>query len=374
MNDLGPIRQAVRTTAFDEALAAHLGINPTDLRCLELAVAEPGVTPGRLAELSSLTTGAVTGVLDRLEKAGLVERRPDPADRRSVTVRPAAAAAGRILEAVAPLDAAIADVLGRYTSGEREAIAGFLATAASLVGEETARLTAGARGGFVGTTYSAPLGEATRGRLTFASGAPRLGLNIAPLGPQASARLIMETSASRLEFAGAAPPGQLLVARFDGPLPDVRRSGGAVSVRYRRQALTAFASRRARIALSGSIPWTIELEGGISDLTGGLDGVLLERMDVQGGANHLRLDLPAPSGTASVRVTGVASSARFRRPAAVPIAVRVAGGVSHLRLDGRRHEQVSGDRRFVGSGFAEHPDRYEIEVLGGASEVSVTGT
>ena len=45
MNDISRIRQAVRTAAYDEALAEHLGLNATDLRCLELLVAEPGVTP-----------------------------------------------------------------------------------------------------------------------------------------------------------------------------------------------------------------------------------------------------------------------------------------------------------------------------------------
>jgi hypothetical protein len=76
----------------------------------------------------------------------------------------------------------------------------------------------------------------------------------------------------------------------------------------------------------------------------------------------------------AVRLSGVTSSARFRRPGAVPVALRVAGGISHVRLDGRRHEQVAGERRFVGEGFADSPDRYEIEVLGGASEVLVTAS
>jgi DNA-binding MarR family transcriptional regulator len=371
MNDLRAIRQAVRSTAFDEALAAQLSLNPTDLRCLELAIEIPGLTAGRLAELSGLTTGAVTGVLDRLEKAGYVVRRADPADRRSVTIQPVAAEVTRVEAVLAPLDAKIGTELERHSAGERTAIAGFLTAAARVVGEETARLTAGTRGGFVGDTFSAPLGDATRGRLQFASGAPRLALNFAPLGPQASARVIMETSASRLAFAGAAPAGDLVRASFDGPMPDVRASAGAVSIRYQRRAIAAFTSRSARIALSADIPWTIELTGGITDITGTLEGVVLERMDVKGGANHVRLDLPAPSGTVGVRLAGVASSARFRRPAGVPAAVRVAGGISHLRLDGSNRGQIAGERRFVGQGFTEQPDRYELEVLGGASDLRI---
>ncbi len=72
-----------------------------------------------------------------------------------------------------------------------------------------------------------------------------------------------------------------------------------------------------------------------------------------------------------MRIRGVASSAAFRRPAGVPVAVRVAGGVSRLRVDGRSRERSAGLKRYIGPGYAESPDRYELEVLGGASEVIV---
>jgi hypothetical protein len=51
----------------------------------------------------------------------------------------------------------------------------------------------------------------------------------------------------------------------------------------------------------------------------------------------------------------------------------VAGGISHLRLDGAKHEQVAGDRRFTSPGYAAAADRYEIEILGGASDVRISG-
>lgn len=371
MNDFPPTRQVLRTPAFDEALADHLGVNPTDLRCLELVIADPGLTPGRLAELTGLTSGAVTGVVDRLERAGYVARQPDPADRRSVTLTPLPTRAAEVAGAVAPLAHAIDELLGGGSASEREAIERFLDAVARVVDAETSRLRAETRGGFVGNVFRAPIGGATRGRLAFVSGAPRVALNIAPFGPKASARIIAETSASRLEFAGAAPTGQLVVASFDGPRPDVRASAGVVSIRYRRQAIAAFSSRRARITLSDAIPWTIELDGGITDLTGSLEGLHLERLDIEGGTNHLLLDLPQPHGTSTVRLNGVASSAAFRRPAGVPVAVRLAGGISRLRVDGRSRTDVGGARRYVGTGYADSPDRYELEILGGASEVIV---
>ena len=371
MNDIERACQAVRTAAYDEALADRLGLNPTDLRCLELVLAAPGITAGRLAEQADLTTGAVTGVVDRLEAAGFVRRKPDPADRRSVTILPVDARAMELRDARAPLSRAVAAALERAKATERTAILGFLDAARGAVEDETARLRARSRGGFVGDVYAAPLGDVTRGRLVFASGAPRVALNFAPLGPRATARVIMETAASRLRFDGAAPAGDLVRATFDGPRPDVRTSGGVVTIRYRRQAIAAFSGRQARIALAAGIPWTIEIDGGITDLTGSLAAVSLAGLEVAGGANHVALDLPAPNGSIPVRLGGMASSVRFRRAAAVPVALVVQGGVAHLWLDRQRHEQVGGRRRFVSPGFDASRDRYEIEVLGGASEVRI---
>jgi hypothetical protein len=261
--------------------------------------------------------------------------------------------------------------LDALAAPERTAVLGFLDDAVTAVRDETDRLRARARGGYVGNVYSAPLGDATRGRLVFITGAPRVALNFAPLGPRATARVIMETAASRLRFDGAAPAGELLRVAFDGPRPDIRTAGGVVTIRYRRQAISAFSGRQARVALADGIPWTIEIAGGITDLTGSLAGLKLAGLEIGGGANHVALDLPAPAGTVPVRLTGVASSVKLRRAGAAPVAVTVDGGVAHLRVDARKQEQVGGRKRFASDGFDGTPDRYEIEVLGGASDVRV---
>ncbi len=72
--------------AFDEAVADRLGINRTDLRCLDIIERERPITPSALAEHSGLTTGAVTFVLDRLERRGLITRHRDSQDRRRVFI------------------------------------------------------------------------------------------------------------------------------------------------------------------------------------------------------------------------------------------------------------------------------------------------
>ncbi|MGC4376393.1 MarR family transcriptional regulator [Fictibacillus sp. Mic-4] len=70
------------TIFFHQAIAEHLGLNQTDHKCLELLQRKGAMTAGELAEESKLTTGAITGVIDRLEKAGFARRVKDPNDRR----------------------------------------------------------------------------------------------------------------------------------------------------------------------------------------------------------------------------------------------------------------------------------------------------
>jgi DNA-binding MarR family transcriptional regulator len=82
------------TLFFHAAVAEHLKLNTTDHKCLDMIwrchETTPGecMTPGQLARETRLTTGAVTGVLDRLEQAGYVSREHDPEDRRRIIIRP----------------------------------------------------------------------------------------------------------------------------------------------------------------------------------------------------------------------------------------------------------------------------------------------
>ena len=75
----------------------NVGVNPTDLGALCLLLLHGPAPAGRLAELAGLTTGAITGVVDRLEKGGFVRREADPADRRKVIVVPDAGRVDRDL-------------------------------------------------------------------------------------------------------------------------------------------------------------------------------------------------------------------------------------------------------------------------------------
>jgi len=75
------------TVLFHSKIAERMGLSGTDHKCLELVIqADQPITAGRIAQLSGLSTGAVTGVIDRLERHGFVRRVRDPHDRRKVLV------------------------------------------------------------------------------------------------------------------------------------------------------------------------------------------------------------------------------------------------------------------------------------------------
>ena len=75
------------TIMFHQAVADRLGLNLTDHKCIDLLASKGLMTAGELADATGLTTGAITGVIDRLEGAGFVRREDDPNDRRRVILR-----------------------------------------------------------------------------------------------------------------------------------------------------------------------------------------------------------------------------------------------------------------------------------------------
>jgi DNA-binding MarR family transcriptional regulator len=79
---------STETIMFHQNVADALGLHITDHKCLDLIRQYGAMPAGRLAELTGLTTGAITGIIDRLEKAGYVRRANDPKDRRRTIVEP----------------------------------------------------------------------------------------------------------------------------------------------------------------------------------------------------------------------------------------------------------------------------------------------
>jgi DNA-binding MarR family transcriptional regulator len=102
----------------DQVIADYLGLNRTDMRCLDIIERLDGVSAGRLASEAGRSTGAVTTVLDRLERAGYARRVQDPGDRRRVLVELTPAARRELQELYAPLTDATMRQLEGYTTEE----------------------------------------------------------------------------------------------------------------------------------------------------------------------------------------------------------------------------------------------------------------
>jgi DNA-binding MarR family transcriptional regulator len=110
---------------FSHAVAARLGVHSTDLECLGYLIDGPR-TAGALADATGLTSGAITGVIDRLERAGFATREADPADRRRVLVRATDAVAERAGAFFAPMERATTSSLAVYTDDELAFLLEFL--------------------------------------------------------------------------------------------------------------------------------------------------------------------------------------------------------------------------------------------------------
>ncbi|WP_424217286.1 MarR family winged helix-turn-helix transcriptional regulator (plasmid) [Streptomyces sp. BI20] len=112
---------------FDRELARLLGVNETDLRCLEILLSVEETTPRELSRQLGLTTGSVTTMLDRLEKLAYLTRGPHPDDRRKTLVRITPAAARLAYGLIGPFIAeAHREVAGRYSPEQLELITDYL--------------------------------------------------------------------------------------------------------------------------------------------------------------------------------------------------------------------------------------------------------
>lgn len=115
-----------RSILFHQAVATLAGVSVTDLKCLDYVDRMKDVTAGDLAEVTGLTTGAITAVIDRLEKAGLAKRERSDVDRRKVFIRSSQSAAS---ERIAPFYEALgresAQLVKGYSTAQLETIKDF---------------------------------------------------------------------------------------------------------------------------------------------------------------------------------------------------------------------------------------------------------
>lgn len=148
--DLGDLLGRELSTAvvmFHEAVAARRGLTASENKALDLLARRGPLTSGDLARQLGLTPGAVTGLVDRLARAGYARRVQDDTDRRKTFVVAEVERLDAELGPVfAPLRAAITDLTRGYTAAERATVAHFVSNVVAILEEQTARVSAAADG------------------------------------------------------------------------------------------------------------------------------------------------------------------------------------------------------------------------------------
>jgi DNA-binding MarR family transcriptional regulator len=350
--------------AHSQAVAGRLGLAAADVDVLRALAAEGPMAVGRIGELTSLTTGATTRMVDRLEQAGYVRRVPDPADRRRVIVAPVPERVAQVTAAFDPIDEAARDVLADHAPDALRDVLGYLEACLAALREAagTAREPGSAADAPAGAgAVAAPVASATAGRLVFVTGAPRVNIT-----------------------ADAGLGAELYRARFNGAVPSARVRDGVVTIRFPRfawfdwrvrvgdnrlEASTHWRPDTTDVVLNAALPWRVEFRGGATSVSADLRGVRLQALELSGGSGAMSLKVGQPVGVVPIRVSGGAHDLSITRPAGAAVRMAVSGGYRSASLDG---VQAWSGGRIASSGADDAPDRYEITVSGGATRVTVT--
>ncbi len=265
---------------FGQTVAIRFGLSESDIETLEALIDLGATTAGRLADLTGLTSGAVTRVIDRLEQSGYVRRVPDPADRRRVIVEVVPDKVAAIQSTLNRVGAASADEIGRYSDAQLALITDFLTRMEQITRDEATNLRE--------HPEERPASEST-------------SEHSAPLGGLTSATLLVRSGLSEVRLRPGRVTGELYRAEFEGATPQVRLRDGRVIVQYRGLPFD-WRKRKASLGLNTTIPWVIEIVGGVGRVEADLRAVEVSRFELKGGTERVQLELGTPRDQASIRI------------------------------------------------------------------------
>jgi len=160
---------------------------------------------------------------------------------------------------------------------------------------------------------------------------------------------------------------------FSGPKPRVTEADGVISIDYPRFNPLVWGRTSAVVTLSPSVAWFIEIRDGVSRWDADLGKLQVASINVHGGVSQVELRLPRPTGTVPIRISGGVSHLTIDRPGTVPARVQIGGGASKLELDTQYLGAIGGPVRLETSGYADAADRYDVNIGGGASKVTIAG-
>ena len=121
----GARENSIGVVLFHQAVGRILGINVTDMKCLDIIVMKGSASPSLLAELTGLSTGSATAMIDRLERRGLIKRLPNPDDRRGTTVVLTVEATKRLPRLFASMAKAMEELVSSYSENQLEILLDF---------------------------------------------------------------------------------------------------------------------------------------------------------------------------------------------------------------------------------------------------------
>ena len=188
---------------------------------------------------------------------------------------------------------------------------------------------------------------------------------------KSTSRLVFRHGVANLTIRVDAALASPYRGEFYGPKPHVTEADGVITIDYPRFNPLIWGRTAADIAVNPSVAWFIEIRDGVSRWDADLRNVGLAGIEVHGGVNRGDLQLPEPAGTVRVRVSGGASHLRLRRPAAIPVRLHIGGGASKLALDDQGFGAVGGPVRLESPDYSAAVNRYDVEIGGGASQVTI---
>jgi DNA-binding MarR family transcriptional regulator len=349
-------RVNIQGSFFGQTVAIRFGLSESDIETLEQLIDMGATTAGKLSEITGLTSGAVTRVIDRLEQAGFVRRVPDPADRRRVIVEIVPEKVASVQSTLNRVGSASAKEIGRYTDAQLALITDFLTRMEQITHDEATTLRETSSGDDdPGGEYGGTSSE-----------------HRAPLGGLTSARLHVRSGLSSLRIRPGAGALDLYRAAFEGATPQVRLRDGRVLVQYRGLPFD-WRKRAATFALNPSIPWSFEIVGGIQRVEADLRTMDVRRLEITGGMERVQIELDQPVGTVPIRMVGGAKTIRIERPRDVSVRVKAVGGTGGLTLDGTATGRDGAPTMLETPSWAKDRNRYDVEVVGGSKSIDVVG-
>lgn len=393
LNEQAGRKSGTATLLYQLAIADRLGLSLTDLVSGEILARTGTITAGELATLSGLTTGAITGVVDRLEKAGLARRVNDPNDRRRVLLEPVAGRFHTLLgDIYAGLEQRFSEVYKEYSDAELALLLEFLDKSIDIFDKETTRLRT--KTPLQQTRVQDPDKPNVEAKLSarvdaraqlradiharadatalvqIRRGAPKETRTFfAPRGKIAEARLEWSSGAAHLKLHGGVDMPELYRATFKHDIPIVRDQDGNVSIQYRHRTLFGRGGGDADVILNAATMWEMHLECGASSIDADLSPLTIRGLTLKSNATRLKLVLPPPSGTIRIKLESPMSYIEVERPKQVPVHLEFQGDWSNVRFD-RQKLNASNESR-ESPEYKRATNRYVIELIGSGGKLTV---